>query len=89
MYTLVERRKVNRERLQETWASRRQGRHMRSSPPRLLLGRRIPDQDPLRHQTAAWEERRNTARATIEWRFTTADAPVKLKKLYPTLKPSE
>jgi plastocyanin len=38
MYTLVERRKVNRERLQETWASRRQGRKMRSSPPRLLLG---------------------------------------------------
>lgn len=56
---------------------------------RQCLDRRIPDQDVLRHETAAWTERRNTANATIEWRFTTADARIKLKKLYPTLKPSE
>ena len=56
---------------------------------RQCLDRRIPDQDTLRHETAAWAERRNTAKATIEWRFTTAEARVKLKKLYPTLKPSE
>ncbi len=56
---------------------------------RQCLDRRIPDQDALRRETAAWEARRNTAKATIEWRFTTDDARVKLKKLYPTLKPSE
>jgi hypothetical protein len=43
----------------------------------------------LRRETAAWAERRNTAKATIQWHFTTADARVKLKKLYPTLEPSE
>ncbi len=52
---------------------------------RQCLDRRIPDQDALRRETAAWTERRNRAKATIEWRFTTADARVKLKKLYPTL----
>jgi hypothetical protein len=36
----------------------------------------------------AWVERRNTAHAAVEWRFTTADARIKLKKLYPTLKTS-
>ena len=56
---------------------------------RQCLDRRIPDQEVLRRETAAWAERRNTAKATIDWRFTTADARVKLKKLYPTLKPSE
>lgn len=56
---------------------------------RQCLNRRIPDQEALRRETAAWEARRNTAKATIEWRFTTDDARVKLKKLYPTLKPSE
>jgi transposase len=52
---------------------------------RQCLNRRIPDQDALRHETAAWTARRNSAKATIEWRFTTADARVKLNKLYPTL----
>jgi transposase len=56
---------------------------------RQCLDRRIPDQDALRCETSAWVERRNTAKATIEWRFTTTDARIKLKKLYPTLKPSE
>jgi hypothetical protein len=56
---------------------------------RQCLDRRIPDQAALRRETAAWEERRNKAKATVEWRFTTTDARVKLKKLYPTLKPSE
>ena len=55
---------------------------------RQCLDRRIPDQDALRAETAAWVERRNNAQATIDWRFTTADARIKLKKLYPTLKAS-
>lgn len=56
---------------------------------RQCLDRRIPDQDALRREAAAWVARRNSAQATIDWRFTTADARIKLKKLYPTLKPSE
>jgi hypothetical protein len=56
---------------------------------RQCLDRRIADQERLRREAAAWMERRNTANATIEWRFTTADARIKLKKLYPTLKSSE
>ena len=56
---------------------------------RQCLDRRIPDQDALRRESAAWAERRNTAQATIEWQFTTTDARIKLKKLYPTLKSSE
>jgi len=55
---------------------------------RQCLKRRIPDQDALAHETSAWEARRNAAEATVEWRFTTADARIKLKKLYPVLNPS-
>lgn len=56
---------------------------------RQCLDRRIPDQERLNREVAAWEERRNRAKTTIDWRFTTADARIKLKKLYPTLNPSE
>lgn len=56
---------------------------------RQCLDRRIPDQERLRREVAAWEERRNRAKTTIDWRFTTADARIKLKKLYPTLNPSD
>ncbi len=55
---------------------------------RQCLNRRIADQDVLKQESAAWVERRNTAKATIEWQFTSADARIKLKKLYPVLKPS-
>lgn len=54
---------------------------------RRCLDRRIPDQEALRRETTAWMERRNTAKATIDWRFTSADARIKLKKLYPTIEP--
>ena len=53
------------------------------------LDRRIPDQDALCRDVTAWFAQRNTAKATIDWRFTTADARIKLKKLYPTLNSSE
>ena len=39
----------------------------------------------LRQIELAWEIRRNTDRATVDWRFTTADARIKLKKLYPVI----
>lgn len=56
---------------------------------RQCLDRRIPDQERLRREVAAWEDRRNRAKTTIGWRFTPVDARIKLKKLYPTRSPSE
>ena len=53
---------------------------------RQCLARRIPDVEPLKREVAAWELRRNQAHVTIDWRFTTADARIKLKRLYPVLK---
>ena len=50
---------------------------------RQCLSGYIPSIDALTHETLAWETERNTSEATVEWRFTTADARIKLKKLYP------
>jgi len=47
------------------------------------LDRFIPDRDMLVSEVAAWERSRNERRATVNWRFSTADARVKLKRLYP------
>jgi transposase len=52
---------------------------------RQCLDRRIPDREALRREVAAWEEKRNAAVVKVEWQFTTADARVKLKRLYPSL----
>lgn len=52
---------------------------------RQCLDRRIPDAESLRREVAAWEARRNAAAVKADWQFTTADARVKLKKLYPTI----
>jgi hypothetical protein len=52
---------------------------------RQCLDRRIPDQATLVQETAAWEQRRNAKGATVNWRFTTADARIKLKRLYPSI----
>lgn len=50
------------------------------------LNRRIPDQATLTREVAAWEARRNGQQAKVDWQFTTADARIKLKRLYPLLK---
>jgi hypothetical protein len=52
---------------------------------RQCLDRRIPDQDVLKREIAAWQENRNATACPMEWRFTNEDARVKLKKLYPTI----
>ena len=44
-----------------------------------------PTGSTLAREVAAWETARNNAAGTINWRFTTADARIKLKHLYPTL----
>lgn len=49
------------------------------------LDRRIPDSPTLVREVAAWEDRRNSAEATIDWQFTTNKARVKLKRLYPSI----
>jgi hypothetical protein len=50
------------------------------------LDRRIADQETLAREVAAWQEARNAAGNTVDWRFTTADARIKLKRLYPSIK---
>jgi len=50
---------------------------------RQCLDRRIPDHATLAREVAAWEAPRNDAAAAMDWRFTTADARIKLKHLYP------
>jgi hypothetical protein len=50
---------------------------------RQCLNRRIPDQSTLIHEVAAWQDQRNAAHSTVQWRFTTADARIKLQHLYP------
>jgi transposase len=52
---------------------------------RQCLNGYIPNQEVLIRETQAWETERNTQQATVEWRFTTADARIKLKKLYPVI----
>lgn len=50
------------------------------------LDRCIPDRDTLIREVAAWETRRNMACARVVWQFTTADARIKLRRLYPVIK---
>jgi hypothetical protein len=52
---------------------------------RQCLDRRIPDRETLAREVVAWQERRNAAGARTEWRFTTEDARIRLKHLYPSL----
>jgi hypothetical protein len=49
---------------------------------RQCLNRRLPDIATVRREVQAWEEARNAAQATVAWRFTTADARLKLHRLY-------
>jgi len=49
------------------------------------LDRRIPDIATMRNEVAAWERSRNNRPTPIDWRFTTDDARIKLRRLYPKL----
>ena len=48
------------------------------------LDRRIADRAELEREVAAWVEDRNERQVGVDWQFTTADARIKLKRLYPT-----
>jgi DDE superfamily endonuclease len=52
---------------------------------RQCLDRRIPDKQSLIREVAAWQNGRNRMHTKANWQFTTADARVKLRKLYPSL----
>jgi hypothetical protein len=52
---------------------------------RQCLNRRLPDRATLERETAAWELERNASHRTIDWRFTTQDARIKLSHLYPVV----
>jgi len=52
---------------------------------RQCLDRRIPDRNTLSKEVAAWEKNRNAKANKMDWRFTTTDARVKLKRLYPSI----
>jgi len=51
---------------------------------RQCLDRRLDSQELMAREVAAWEQGRNAAGMRINWRFTTADARIKLKRLYPS-----
>lgn len=52
---------------------------------RQCLKRRIGSRTELEQEVQAWQRRRNAAQVTIDWQFTSADARIKLKRLYPVL----
>jgi len=52
---------------------------------RQCLDRRLDDRKTMEREVAAWATARNAAGSAIDWRFTTADARIKLKRLYPAI----
>lgn len=52
------------------------------------LDRRIPDATTMDRELAAWSTARNATQSTVTWRFTTADARIKLRRLYPVCTPN-
>jgi hypothetical protein len=52
---------------------------------RQCLSRRIENMEQLEKEALAWEKNRNAKKEKVDWQFTTADARIKLKKLYPSI----
>ncbi len=52
---------------------------------RQCIDRRIESQEALRSEIDAWQKKRNEEKVQVNWRFTTEDARIKLKSLYPSL----
>ena len=49
------------------------------------LNKHISTMTEIKEEVKAWESNRNNKNAKINWQFTTKDARVKLKKLYPSI----
>lgn len=56
-----------------------------SALTRQCLNRRLPDRQTLEHETTAWYRHRNQAQKSVDWQFTTGDARIRLKRLYPQI----
>ena len=54
-----------------------------SALTRQCLDRRIPDRETLKRETTAWYVERNQLQKSVDWQFTTEDARIHLKRLYP------
>ena len=52
---------------------------------RQCLDRRIDCRETMTREVAAWEQDRNAHESNIDWQFTTANARIKLKRLYPSI----
>ena len=52
---------------------------------RQCLDRRIPSREVLKHETGAWQGQRNRVAVQARWHFTTQEARIKLKSLYPSM----
>jgi hypothetical protein len=52
---------------------------------RQCLNRRIASLEKLKLEVSAWEQERNERQAVVKWQFTTADARIKLRRLYPVI----
>lgn len=49
------------------------------------IGGRVPDAIALAERAKSWEQDRNTAKVKVNWQFTTTDARIKLRRLYPQI----
>lgn len=56
-----------------------------SALARQCLSQRIPDQGTLASEVKAWEKDRNSKVVKVDWQFTTTDARIRLKHLYPEI----
>ena len=54
-----------------------------SALSKQCLARRIPDMETMNQEVTAWASERNAAQAKVDWQFTTDEARIKLKRLYP------
>ena len=52
---------------------------------RQCLSRRIPSMEKMTAEVKSWVDQRNSEKATVRWHFTTADARIKLRHLYPKI----
>jgi hypothetical protein len=55
-----------------------------SALARQAISGRIPTLTEIQERVAAWQERRNQLQRRVDWRFTTSDARIRLKRLYPS-----
>lgn len=53
----------------------------------LVSDQRLAHRDAMDQEVTAWADRRNTSRSSIDRQFTTADARIKLRRLYPAIDP--